>query len=87
MPLLREMVEALVMKAYADLADLPEDDRIHIIGKTAEAGNLTGFVVEDDEKADRYIEKLKRWHRVNILDRGPGPIRGTILVRVGPLAH
>lgn len=75
------------MKAYADLGDLPEDDRITIIGQTAEAGNITGFVVETNAKADRYIKKLKARYSVNILDRGPGPVKGTILVRVGPVRH
>jgi hypothetical protein len=71
------------MKAYADLGDLPEDDRIAVIAKTAAHGHVVGFVVEDDAKADRYITKLARY-QVRIIDRGAGPVRGTVLVRVGP---
>jgi hypothetical protein len=69
--------------AYSDLADMPEDDRIRLMAGVVEAGKVIGFVVEDDEKADRYIKKL-RAYAVRIIDRKPGPIKGSILVRVGP---
>ena len=72
------------MKAYADLADLPEDDRIRIIAETAAAGNVVAFVVDDDAKADRYIEKLKKFTGVRVIDRGNGPVKETVFVRVGP---
>jgi hypothetical protein len=73
------------VKGYADLADLPEDDRITSIGKTAAAGNVVGVVVDDDAKADRYIKKLsRRFPNVRVIDRGAGPVAGTVLVRVGP---
>lgn len=72
------------MKAYADLADLPEDARIAVIADTAAHGHIVGFVVEDDEKANRYIEQLIADRRVRIVGRGPGPVSNTILVRVGP---
>lgn len=75
------------MKAFADLADLPEDTRIDIIGQTASGGALVGFVVDDDEKADRYIKKLSERFKVRIIDRGAGPVANTILVRVGPIGH
>lgn len=71
------------MKAFADLADLPEDDRIKAIAATAAHGHVVGFVVEDDAKADRYITKLKRYN-VRVIDRMPGPVKDTIMVRVGP---
>lgn len=73
------------MKAYADLADLPEDDRIEAIARAA-ANCVVGFVVDDDRKADRYIEKLKAYP-VRLIDRKPLNLyRGatTVLVRVGP---
>lgn len=57
------------MKAFADLADLPEDERIRIIGQTAETGERVGFFVDDDVKADRYIEKLTRKFRVQVVER------------------
>lgn len=71
------------MKAYADLADLPEDKRITVIAGVAAAGQIVGFVVEDEPKADRYIEKLAAYP-VRVIDRGPGPVKSTVLVRVGP---
>ena len=67
-------------KAFTDLTDLPEDDRIAIIARTAadpHAG-IIGFVVDDDEKADRYITTLMAASsQVRIIDRGPGP-HGTV---------
>jgi hypothetical protein len=58
------------MKAFADLADLPEDDRIRVIGETAERGERVGFFVDDDAKADRYIKKLLKWYpRVEVVER------------------
>lgn len=74
------------MKGYADLADLPEDERIALIAKTAEQGHVVGFVVEDNEKADRYIAKLAPY-LVRVMARGAGPVKGTILVRIGPKGH
>lgn len=72
------------MKAFADLADLPEDDRIDIIAQAARDGAIVGFVVEDDQKADRYVQKLRERGRTRIIGRGPGPVENTVLVRVGP---
>lgn len=70
------------MKAYADLADLPEDERIRAIADTAMHGHTgVAFVVEDDAKADRYIEKLKKFN-VHVAARGEGPVAGTVFVRV-----
>lgn len=75
------------MKAYADLADLPENDRITVLGECAEAGNTVGAVVEDEVKAARYERKLLKRFKVRIIDRGPGPVPGTVLIRIGPRAH
>lgn len=69
------------MKRYADIADMPEDDRIRAIGQTAEHGHSVAFIVEDDAKADRYIEKLKQFN-VHVTARGAGPVAGTVMVRV-----
>jgi hypothetical protein len=71
---------------YADLFNLTEDDRIAIIGQQVEQGLTVGFVVEDDDKADRYIEKLMNRFRVDVVTRGSGPVKDTILVKVGPRA-
>jgi hypothetical protein len=73
------------MKAFADLADLPEDDRIALIGAAAETGQIVGFFVDDDAKADRYIRKLLAAHRVRLIDRAIDVVvKGTVFVRVGP---
>lgn len=61
---------------YADLADLPEDERINIIGRTAESGKRVAFIVENDTKADRYIEKLTSRFKVSVAKRLDGPIKG-----------
>lgn len=71
------------MKGYADLYELPEDQRIRVIAEAASLGNVVGFVVEDDAKADRYITKLQEYP-VRIIDRKAGPVKNTIIVRVGP---
>ena len=72
------------MKAYADLADLPEDERIRIIAATAAEGQIVGVVVDAEAgKAERYITKLKKYP-VRIIDQMPGPVKNTVLVRVGP---
>lgn len=73
--------------AYADLADLPEDERIAIIGKMAEGGARTAFVVDDDTIADRYIAKLNERFKVSIISRGSGPVKDTVYVKVGPRGH
>lgn len=73
------------MAGFADLADLPEDDRIRIIGETVErTGGLIGFVVDDDggAKAARYIKKLTERYRVRVVDQLPGPVKGATLIRV-----
>lgn len=76
------------MKAYADLADLPEDDRIRIIGESAASGQTVGFFVDDDAKADRYIKKLLDSHRVRVIERKKDVlVKNTVFVKVGPVGH
>lgn len=71
--------------AYADLADLPEEERISIIGyRVQELGEVVAFVVEDNEKADRYIRKLLLDFNVRVVERGAGPVASTVYVKVGP---
>lgn len=72
------------MTGFADLAHLPEDKRIEIIGSGAEDGGIIGFVVETDTKADRYLRKLLARYRVRLIGRGRGPVEGSVLVRIGP---
>ena len=74
------------MTRFQDVADIPEDDRIDIIGKKAlePENKLTGFVTDDDPgKAERYISKLlARFPQLEVEHKGPGPVPKTILVRV-----
>ena len=84
------------MTGYSDLADLKEDDRIQVIGNAVMQGSrsstekpkMMAFVVEDAEKAQRYVDKLvKAFPSIRIIDTKPGPVKDTIMVRVaGPLA-
>lgn len=71
------------MQGYADLADLSEDTRIQLIGEQAKLGKRVGFVVDNDEKADRYIAKLLvAFPGIEVASRNRGPVYGTILVAV-----
>lgn len=65
---------------YQDIAKLPEDERIVGIGRRAERGMRVTFIVETDEKADRYIEKLTSRYKVRVDTRIPGPVKGTVSV-------
>jgi len=77
------------MKGYSDLADLPEDERIRIIGERAEAGNTVAVVLEDDDdKVARYIEKITtRFSKVRHISTSTGIVPGTVTVNVGPLTN
>lgn len=72
------------MKGYADLADLPEDERICIIGECAMAGNQVGVPVDEEgsdgyEKADRYVEKLlARFPLLEFVSKGKGPVANVV---------
>lgn len=77
------------MKAYFDVADLPEDSHISIIVATViETQKIVGFIVADDADADRYIAKIRSASpQVRIIARGPGPVESTVMVRIGPVGH
>lgn len=70
------------MPKYADLFELPEDDRIRAIAETAEHNHSAAFIVEDNEKADRYIAKLTSRFKIVVVARGDGPVNGTVCVKV-----
>ncbi len=76
------------MKGFSDLADLPEDERIQIIGAAVMAGNIIGIAIDDDdEKVARYLAKLaKRFPKVRHISTDPGLVPGTVTIRVGPEA-
>jgi len=70
---------------FFDLASLPEDERIEIIGNQVMGGELTVGIYVDDEpgKADRYIEKIQaRFPGIEVIGRGAGMVKGTILIRL-----
>ena len=62
-------------KAFIDIATLPEDDRVRIVGEYAVAGQRVAFVVADDVIADRYTEKLmQRFPSIIITQRAKDEI-------------
>jgi hypothetical protein len=71
------------MTVFADLHSMTEDERIEFIGRSvmesprssADNPRMNAFVVEDRDKADRYIQKLmKRFPGIRIIDGLDGPI-------------
>jgi hypothetical protein len=70
---------------YADIADLPEDQRIVVIGNMAMTGKIVAFIVDDNEKANRYLRKLReKFPMVVEVDRLPDvPIKNVVSVKVG----
>lgn len=74
----------MALKGYADLADLPEDERIKIACEAALTGEVVGVVVDkEQDKIDRYIRKiLKHSKALKISKRGDGPVKGTYLIVV-----
>lgn len=70
------------MKAYADIADLPEDDRITILGTMAEQGQIVGFFVDTEVMADRYLRKLTKRFRVELVDRSADVVKNTVFVKI-----
>ncbi len=83
-----------MMKGYADLYELTEDERIEAIGKTVMAGPssstdkplVVAVIVDDDgKKAKRYCKKLKaKYPGIRILKKFKGPVPGTVTIQVGP---
>jgi hypothetical protein len=73
------------MTAFADIADMPEDDRIGVIGKEAmRYGGLVAFCTDSEPgKADRYVRKLlSRFPELEEIDRFNGPVDGLVTVKV-----
>jgi len=76
----------MTLRGAADLTHLPENERIDHMGRVAAAGEVVGFFVENDAKADRYLARLLERHAIRLIWRGPGP-EGSILVKIGPRPH
>lgn len=67
---------------YEDVAHLTEDSRIQAIGRKAmEDGLVVGFIVETNEKADRYMAKLNTKFP-GIVEEKRFPVAGALCVRV-----
>jgi hypothetical protein len=72
---------------YTDIADFDMDTRVEMIGHQVTAHQqIVGFITESTPgKIENYISKLKeKFPGIQILSQDPGPIPGTVLVRVGP---
>lgn len=74
------------MKGYSDLAKLPEDERIRIIGESATAGNRVAIVLEAEQaKISRYVKKItEQFPAVELVASNSGPIAGTVALYFGP---
>jgi hypothetical protein len=72
-------------RGFADLADLPEDERIKFIAHHVLAHGLTVAVCVDDEvgKPERYAEKLRALG-VAVLSQDKGPVANVVTLKVGP---
>lgn len=75
------------LRGFADLADLPEDERIQAIAHQVLAHGLTVAVCVDDwpGKPERYAQKLRALGVV-VLSQHKGPVANVITLKVGP-AH
>lgn len=72
------------MKAFADLADLPEDERIRLIVETVKRGNTVAVAIDDEpEKIARYVRKLQA-AGVRVIDTVGGIVPSTKTIRVAP---
>ena len=72
-------------KGYADLADLPEDERITAVAHYVRDHGLTAAVCVDDVpgRPERYARKLRALG-CRILSQSKGPVPGVITLKVGP---
>lgn len=78
------------MEGYADLADMPEDQRIDVIGNMILRTGKTAAVCTDDEpgKPERYIRKiLNKFPTLSIGKTVKGPTPGCVFIQVGPPGH
>lgn len=84
MPTVVSLTSGSGHEAFADLADLPEDERIEAIGQAVMAGNVVGVVVDaEPAKVARYINKIcARLPAAYIQHTGPGPVPRTMTIRV-----
>lgn len=68
---------------FQDMAGKPESVRIDVITAHVRAGQRVAFYVEDDAKADRYLEKLvKKMPKLFVHYRGVGLTPDTIMLTI-----
>lgn len=70
---------------FADLADLPEDERLDAVAHYVCGHGLTAAVCMDDipGRPERYARKLRALG-CRIISRSKGPVPGVITLKVGP---
>lgn len=83
------------MPEMLDTYRMNENEQIDRIGRmvmnctpnSTERPRITGVVVDNQDKATRYISKLKaKFPGIRVIDQGPGLTEGTVLIRLsGPL--
>lgn len=73
-------------KGYADLADMPEDERIGIIGNAVmdRPGETIAVVTDSDPgKLERYVNKIvTRFPGIEVVDTMYGPAAEMVTVRL-----
>lgn len=76
------------MTAFADVADMPEDDRIDLIGRfvTTRASRPVLIAVDDEPgKAHRYIRKLtQKFPTITEWEILDGIVPNTLSIKVWP---
>lgn len=72
-------------KGFADLADMPEDERIEMIAHHVIEHGLTAAVCVDDlpGKPERYTRKLER-AGCRVVSQTKGPVAGIVTLKVEP---
>lgn len=80
------------MKGYADLHSMAEDERIKTICDTlrdapkssGDKPMMVAVIVDTRKVAKRYAAKLRReYSGIRIIDIIDGPVKGTVMLRVG----
>lgn len=73
-------------KGFADLGDLPEDERIKIIAHQVRDHGLRVAVCVDDEpgKPERYAKKLEA-NGCRVVEQIKGPTKGVVTLKVEPV--
>lgn len=71
-------------KGYADLGDLPEDERIGLVARVVRDGGAVAGIFVDAVNAERYTKKLEA-RGCKVVERVSGPLPGVVTLKVAPL--